>query len=159
MVPEDVARALSQHLAEYSQIVHIKVTTDKKGGILPSRPAYPNSGFDASDDPDPTNDSLPQAMRIVRLPHAKCKFLWDTSALEYDESLHGVEQLAIGDNVASKNVLYHPLKFDATMFLVVNKLVFPNIPDLEPPIWSAEFGKSNGNKEKIVQQPYRYDQL
>ena len=46
---------------------------------------------------------------------SRCKFLWDTSALEYDESLHGVEQLAIGDNVASKNVLYHPLKFDATV--------------------------------------------
>ena len=36
-----------------------------------TRSAYPNSGFDTTDDPDSTNDILPKAMRIVRLPHAK----------------------------------------------------------------------------------------
>lgn len=33
MVPDDVARALSHHLAEYSEIVNIKATNDKKGGM------------------------------------------------------------------------------------------------------------------------------
>lgn len=38
---------------------------------LPSRPAYPNSGFDTSDDADFAADSLPNAMRIVRVPNVK----------------------------------------------------------------------------------------
>ncbi|KAJ3553117.1 hypothetical protein NM688_g3789 [Phlebia brevispora] len=140
MMPEEVSRALSKHLAEYTEIddeaaarlLHTLQNTQQRpfsGRILrfelarcprtllisyklPTHAVYPNSGFDPSDDVESMGSNLPNAMRIIRNSGSKCTFLWDASAIEYAQDLEETAQLTTLDQADLKDTLYSPLKFD-----------------------------------------------